>query len=491
MKRGLINSICIGLVSALVLGGCTINGKGLQEAKSNVISKEQVTGQLEGKGKEEEHFIQKENMDEAITLEGAELKGELRIATYTNDPYMEYAARIFEKEHPNVHIQIETEFYDEGELTEDGKGMVSSNSSKPHLSIRQYDEALCEAFEKEEASDLINLEGLPFYNYAQKGYLYDLKATIDGGDGINDKEYYRNLIDAMQYDEGYYNMPYQIGIKSVGILKPFLMQYKMDESELINKAWSIDDLMELSKKAEKQSGKQYNLMGMCGLSKIYEMFFLSSQEECIDLAEGKVNFKNEAFMKSLEKMKAFVDEGYIREGDMNGIAHDDLLVQPRWCGKSYSTTYGDYCVGWKPVVNEKGKAFARAYSAYGLNAKCKNKPLAWAFMKFMYSQEMQESDSWCGGICINKAAEYERIKKEVQHYFNNEAYQMNVSIEEATEEYVKWDKNCIELVENGYIWDQVTNAIVLSVVKDYFLGEQSIEETTAKLEDKVTAWLNE
>lgn len=68
---------------------------------------------------------------------------------------------------------------------------------------------------------------------------------------------------------------------------------------------------------------------------------------------------------------------------------------------------------------------------------------------------------------------------------------MNVSIEEATEEYMKWDKHCIELVGNGYIWDQVTNAIVLSVVKDYFLGEQSIEETTAKLEDKVTAWLNE
>ena len=68
---------------------------------------------------------------------------------------------------------------------------------------------------------------------------------------------------------------------------------------------------------------------------------------------------------------------------------------------------------------------------------------------------------------------------------------MNVSIEEATEEYMKWDKYCIELVGNGYIWDQVTNAIVLSVVKDYFLGEQSIEETTAKLEDKVTAWLNE
>ena len=490
MKK-ILNSICIGLVSALVLGGCTISGKGMPEEASNILSKQQVTRQQEGKQKEENHLVQQENMDEAITLEDAELQGELRIATYTNDPYMEYAAQAFEKKHPNVHIEIETEFYNKGELTEDGKGIVSSNSGKPHLSIRQYDEALCKAFEKEEASDLINLVGLPFYNYAQKGYLYDLKATIDGEDGINDKEYYRNLIDAMQYDEGYYNMPYKIQIKSVGILKPFLMQHEIDESELTNKAWSIDDLIELVKKTEQQSGKQYNLMGMCGLEKMYGMFFLSGQEQCIDLAQHKVNFKNEAFRKSLEKMKAFVDEGYIREGDMNGIAHDDLLVQPRWCGKSYSANYDDYCVGWKPVVNEKGEAFATAYSAYGLNAKCKNKPLAWAFMKFMYSQEIQQNGSSYEGICINKAAEDERIKNEVQHYFINAIYQMNVSIEEATEEYMKWDKQCIELVGNGYIWDQVMNAIVLSTVEEYFLGEQSIEETINKLQDKVTVWLNE
>jgi ABC-type glycerol-3-phosphate transport system substrate-binding protein len=61
------------------------------------------------------------------------------------------------------------------------------------------------------------------------------------------------------------------------------------------------------------------------------------------------------------------------------------------------------------LTNEAGQAAFRCYQSYGMNANSKNKTLAWEFIKFMLSEEMQQSLNLLG-FPVNNAALIENSK---------------------------------------------------------------------------------
>lgn len=483
----------MSLMSMLLILSLTVGCNGgaaqndTQQENSQTALKEEQT--LEGEMPKEKAEEAEVSGDPALSLADLKLEGTLKVSTYEDDEYMEAASKAFEAKYPGVHIEVDTFAPLNIETTADGKGVISSSNDDPNLSRDKYITQLNTAFMNGTASDLINLFGLPFYKYAERGYLYDLKNTINGPDGLNREEYYMNAIDALQFDEGYYSMPFLFDVVSLGVAKPKLEAAGMSEQDLTNETWSLDTAIELCKKINEKTGKKYTIFSNVGGAHYMHMLFRMNQDKYVDIKSKKVNFDSEAFIEELERVKALTDEGFFDETSFNSLFYtSNELYQPYCSEKYYTPSWKDYCVGWKPFVNEEGASQMSSYCYYGLNAASKQKELAWAFIKFMYSEEMQISGY---GVHANKAAEKKAMEKLVDYFENEEQITLNGPREEIIEDFIKWDEAGIQAVKTTCLLEREITSLVYYELFPYFKGEKTAQEVAKSLQNKVNVMMNE
>ena len=481
------------LLSMMLIIGLTAgcNGRGAkndsQPKVSQTASQEEQTlpGEISKENTEEAEV----SGDPALSLVDLKLEGTLKISTYEDDDYIEAASKAFEAKFPDVHIEVNTFAPLNIETTADGQGEIASSNDDPNLSRDKYVTQLNTAFMNGTASDLINLFGLPFYKYAESGYLYDLKNTMNGPDGLNREEYYMNVIDAMQFDEGYYSMPFVYNVESLGVLKPILEAAGMTEEDLTNETWNLQTIVELCKKVEEKTGKKYTIFNDMDGASFVNMLFRMNQNEYIDIKAKKANFDSEAFIKELESVKALEDEGYLDKDSINALFFSsNQLYQPYCSGKYYSPSWEDYAVGWKPYVNDAGASQMLCYCHYGLNAASENKELAWEFIKFLYSEEMQESSY---GVHVNKAAEKKAMEKLVDYFEAEQQIQLNGPKEEIVADFIRWDEARLQAVKTTNLLDQEVSELVYYEICPYFTGEKTAQEVAKNLQNKVNVMLNE
>lgn len=480
----LLGYTSMALVLSL-MAGCMSQGGTGKQAKSPEKQNEQPSSTNQDVKEEAEG-------DPALSLEGLEMKGTINVSTYDTDEYLEAAAKAFEAKYPDVHINIDVFAPSKVETMADGSVLSTSNDD-PNLSVDKYVAQLNTAFMNGTASDMINFMGLPFYKYADKGYLYDFKNTINGSDGLSGDEYYLNVLEAAQYNEGYYNMPFMFNAKTLGVVKPILDEAGMKPSDLTNETWNLESMLDFAKKVEEKTGKKYGLNFRDGAAMFAETLSIGGNP-CVDLANKKVNFDCDAFKKLLEQVKEGVDEGYIKGYDGgNTLFCDNVSLNETFFDDHYFTpSWDDYCIAWKPYTNSEGAIDAMLYCNYGLNAASNQKALCWAFMKFLYSEEMQ-SDVSCYGRRMNKAAEKKRMTAELD--FSDLPADMSVQLkgskEEALKEYLDFDDQCIQLVKGCDLLDFNVRELIWKEATPYFKGEKTADEVAQTLQNKINVMFNE
>ena len=94
---------------------------------------------------------------------------------------------------------------------------------------------------------------------------------------------------------------------------------------------------------------------------------------------------------------------------------------------------------------------------YGLNAASENKELAWAFIKFLYSEEMQENNY---GSSVNKAEEKKAMEKLVDYYEAESQIQLNGPKEEIVADFMRWNEAGIQAVKTTYLLDQEVTDLI-------------------------------
>jgi len=276
-----------------------------------------------------------------------------------------------------------------------------------------------------ECYDVIDIQGLPLRNYADKGYLTDLSAYMEADANYNKAAYNTYVFEAMQHNGALYAMPsgYRYDFISINKNAPAALIEEFSKLDGISLTQMID--------MYNRSGMQEELTLYKSPSMIYELS--KSMDSYIDYTNKTCNFNTPEF---IDKIKTYRDvfgaedlglQPNETSMDANGVAryNDGALATMYLFNDSMLTRdfylhlgYDELSFGpTKPLVNDDGALQARVYEAHAITSFCEDKALAWEYLKFVSSTEPQVARGLYGAP-TNRAALEAIFMDELTHVVN-------------------------------------------------------------------------
>lgn len=459
-----------------------------------------------------------------VDLSG-EIGGEITVSCFETGMYKNYleeAAQAFEEKYPDAKVNIEA-FSSMPEqrttTTEDGKkvSVITKNKEDDNSRIDYINQINTELMSGSGA-DILAIDVLPYYKYAENGQLEDLNQYMEADQDFDDSDYRKNILEGTQYKGGQYIFPINYSFQYLNYDATLLdeeAQEKMNQKD----TFTYEELTEIAfdsfqaQKGKEQSSKMYNFLDGVGM---FQAFFKEHYNEILNIEERTANFTDGTFAQILETAKAYGENGYINESiDKLEIDKD---ARPRYFYQTSdqmmllqefnNPSSAKIMLATNSVIgntedceisgllsNEQGEVAFDLRQGYGMNTNSQNKKTAWEFIKFLASEEMQTSMNLMGRPINNKAGE-ERAKLEITgQLFRPEE---NTGTAELTEEQEKIFKEYSETL-NGFadqlntylIQDSVINEMINGEVRQFFDGRKTSEEVAETLQSKVELYLNE
>ena len=260
-----------------------------------------------------------------------------------------------------------------------------------------------------------------------------------------------------------------------------------------------------------------------GAKQALRLQFENEYEKYIDLENKKANFTDGNFVKLLNEINEqrlngyFIPDFLSIEEQTQDIIENQALYYYRYqialmlkyifmpqddqfTTSAFSLPAIDEIAGL--LTNDAGEAVFSCYQSYGINANSSNKALAWAFIKFMLGEDMQQSLNLLG-FPVNKAAFMENSQinlLKIPNYVSQAdgAYSVNGYYElteekylRAYEEYMKYHEAFVNDLSLYPVTDEIINEMVSSEAALFFDGSKSAQEVADVLQNKVQLYLSE
>lgn len=476
-----------------------------------------------------------------------ELSGEITVSCY--DPmiykdFFEKAAKAFEEKHPGTKINVETfGKMPEIKTSEDSNSTIAivmgsdeDNSQQTADYIGKINTELMGGG----GPDLLVMDILPFYKYADSGLLENLQNYMDADKDFAKEDYRSNIIEAMKYKGGQYLMPLDYRFDYIAYDSSLL--HGDDESRLKAAADKISyhELFQIEKDSFLQensdSSDPVRMLGMPADQVMLEELMRCDYNEYIDFENRKVNLNDGRFASLLESVKQYGADGYLRPGtsadqletgdsgvpfDMsviekmrnekfffksksNNSLREEVLREERVKDGFQSFSFGggitpgdeqnDKILGL--LSGHNGNKSIQYFNALGINSNSSNKALAWAFLKYLLSEEIQsDPQMMIIGLPVNNAAREELALKIITSNYGNEASSEAKSLTAEQEKLVKRYADTVESLSDALnywpIQDDTVKEMIHKETSRFFDGSSSSGEVAEALQKKVELYLNE
>jgi multiple sugar transport system substrate-binding protein len=130
--------------------------------------------------------------------------------------------------------------------------------------------------------------------------------------------------------------------------------------------------------------------------------------------------------------------------------------------------------------------------AYGINADSDNKATAWAFLKFLLSEEMQLSTELLPmSLPINNAAREKKAELVVSGAFMGLGKELDEDQKVMLSQYTEAVEQLSDQINCYRIEDTIINDMIASEVSYFFDDTKTAEEVADILQNKVDLYLNE
>lgn len=458
---------------------------------------------------------------------GGEITGDLKVSCYDSIfylPYLKEAGKKFEAKYPGTKINIES-FSKLPEMqnikNDDGTVTQVIKAENDEQSKKDYINKINTEIMSNSGADLYAMDVLPFYKYADSSQIENLNDYIKADTTFNKSDYHENILKAMEYKGGQYIFPTEYSLNYLAYDKSLFDENLITELNKKN-VHTFDELINIAKTAfdtiNKDKDKPIRMFDFFNSEMMFKTEFNLSYSKFVDIENKKANFIDGEFVKLLEKPKLYADQGYIKpesteKMDTFVMQNDEQVFYKykkqysllgdvyknenmSFIGGGTSNTDNDKPAGL--VSNEQGQVSSTYTQAYSINSNSKNKNLAWEFMKFLASEEMQSSFTL--DLPINKAA----FDKKAKQAITGELYQKSDSNAPKTEDraltddekkaYDEYISILNELSNNlnvHFIDDIVINDVIFNEVNNYFSGKKSAEEVAKFIQNKVELYLSE
>jgi ABC-type glycerol-3-phosphate transport system substrate-binding protein len=453
-----------------------------------------------------------------------ELQGEITVTCFDTTRYSKYllkAAELFEKEHPGTKINIA--FFSqmpEYVETATGQSRLVFKDTEP-MEVIDYIYKVNTQLMSGLGPDVLAMDVLPAYKYADASFLEDLRDYMDADESFDPSLYRSSILEALRYKGGQYVMPLDFGYLFVEF-DPEVVDAstaaKLREKDTF--LWhELVDLISEQYEADDSDARAFSFTE--GASEAFGMFlFPTYYKTFLDMENRKANFNDGRFADMLNGLEALRLKGYYRpsfaslEELMEDIMYSErryyyhfsidmtirLMFKPR--DDDDAGRHADASRFAGLLTNDEGEVVVRNYQSYGINAHSKNKALAWAFIKSLLGEEIQQSYDLVG-MPVNNAAFLENAKVDLTMLPNYvvvegggygvDGYE-DVTDEktlQAYERYIEFQNDKIRYLNFFPILDRIITDMVNTETALFFDGTKSAEEVAAALQSRVQLYLDE
>ncbi|MFF2912812.1 ABC transporter substrate-binding protein [Paenibacillus sp. NPDC057934] len=406
------------------------------------------------------------------------------LSVMRKDRFLETAARQFEEQHKDIHIEMK-EYKASDPVAEGGMAVESISLGD----VEKYVQSVTTQVISGKGADLILMSELPQDKFVAKKLLVNLNDLLSKDSSFDRNALFSNILQASQDGEGLYAMPLSFSLSlfqgNTELLK------KANISVDVNKSWNWSQFKDVAQKLKKQDDAE-KLISLDPMSLLFD----SIDDNYTQLVgQGQPNFDSDLFRNMMTEIKLMYDEGLLSDGMsfdngnaafqmLNVFSPEQALTKPR--GMDYYQ---------KPNVSGQkvGTPFQPTYSL-GINSKSDVQQEAWAFIKFLLSDEMQASPNLTG-IPLNKGITDKKFKETLQKIENGTLETMIPLDMLPDSETVKKRIGVVEQLISETNFRRSSDMKVITIVMEEFSsfmsGQKSAEEVSKLIQNRAKTYLNE
>lgn len=354
--------------------------------------------------------------------------------------------------------------------------------------------------------DILILDGLPVDSYIEKGILADIKGLldeIDTSDGL-----FSNIKNCYEKDGSIYCMPCRFKIPVIAGSKEAvetgsgeeLLNYGKSVKKEGKQVFGINGAHDiLGELYQVESAGWLNNKGGIEQSKLES--YLKTAKEMYDLdSDSEISMSEERYMYgatsygyflgsvSSSSMERLLKESQIAVGTLSNLYElKDLLSIEKQLGGTYDIFRGEEVKGFVP------------YLMAGVVSGKEGEQDVQKFIETLFSKECgMQSES---GFPVNKAAYQEICGKEIEKGENEQNTSIAMCTEDGTmisyehipltQEEIDRLTEKIESMTAPIITDRIIQELVIQEGSKYLAGDQSFEDTSAAIMQKINLYLSE
>lgn len=392
--------------------------------------------------------------------------------TYYADNIFSNVALQYEKEHPDVDIEI---------------NVISEMSDKE--TIKKLNTELMAG----KGPDIIFSDFL-LTDYIEKGILVNLEEFINKNESFNIEDYNENLINASKAEYGFYCLPVDYSINC------FLVNTKLMEQKgiVLKEDMTWEQLYNIVVKANSSSKEKFYILPKMEHEELYYYIIYEDINYYIDKENKVARFDSQEFMQALELMRRMVD-GKLLHPDLDvkkiirsdgELAPEDILFIPiSFYSYKHIWTYGMYYDGFHIIPEIRGLSTdIREVNArsIAINSNSQYKGEACEFIKLFLSEEVQYKLSESNDLPVNKKADEKSMADMLR-----ETNEIPPEWYRPTEKDIGHLKGYMAKINKISSYDQELDKLIWNEIEKYMKNEKSVEETAKAVQNKVELYLNE
>lgn len=479
------------------------------------------------------------------------IEGEITVSCYDTMQYKSFldaAAKAFEGKYPGVKVNVETfsAMPEIKTMEQDGMKIAMVQKEDDPQGRGDYISKIATELMSGKGADVLAMDVLPYYKYAENGQLEDLSKYMQADPDFNISDYRENIFKAAQYKNGQYLVPLD-----------YSFNYFAYDSSLLNDeaaqqlqqgdAFTFEQLANIggaSFEAAKDADPPAKMFGYTGGAQnggsMISQLLEENYHSFVDVETKAVSFNDGRFESLLELAKEYAQKGYLRPSMQNQeepVNIRDVMSanQSRYFFKSNSnmnllsyfnkdsqvnvriSTGGDAGNEENDEIagiaaNGNGEATFTYSQAYGINSNSSNKATAWAFVKFLLSEQIQSSPQLSpAGLPVNNNARMERAKTMITGGMftvamgdeamggkaanadaaANATVELDDKQQGVYEQYTAAIERFSDKISAYQIKDTTIDSIIDSEVKAFFDGTKSAKDVANVLQNKIELYINE
>lgn len=465
-KRSLLAAL---FIVVFVLCGCGNGAEPETTGERNDVPM-QETGGVSGTEKRSETEEKTSDVQEAVPYVQPEMKGEITISCLHAEEFLNTAAEQFMKLYPDVKVTINS--YKESS----GESMVEDYRTYLNTRIMTG-----------KAEDILFTSFLPITKYSEMGVFEDLNEYIQKTPELNDENYFMNILQAAKEDSGeIYIIPYMARFDTLEFSAVLMSEHGGNESDM--QGIHFGTAMDLAKQLVDETGK--NNAFLIPMKEVSYAHYLikDSIRQFIDGGTKKVSLDTAEYIALLESVKVLSENGYFdTDIDFYNMeyyfaAECDYDVQGAYY--SMDTKNGpNYCM---PLTDAEGRTLVKSNPCVAVNSASENKDLAWEFIRYLLSDEVQTLPSLHGPTVSRKGLEAvaERYYAFYKEGNGGAGLGSEAEYKAILESWMEQINGCDTL--DGAIMDLIDEEN-----NKYFSGQQTAEDTAGRLQRQLEQYFNE